>query len=294
LPLAETPGPYPALVLLHGSGPNDRDESVGPNKPFRDLAHGLAARGIATLRYDKRTFLLQKQFFAGGEAAKKAAKALETLTLEEESIDDGVAALAWLAKREEVGKRFVLGHSLGALAAPEVAGQVEGLAGVVLMAAPGRGLDALVIDQLVYKQTLAGVSEEEARKQVAEGLGEQLRQLRAGELPDMARIMGATVFYWKDILKRSEPGKVLAQCKQPVLLLQGSKDYQVTKTDYDKLKAALEGREEIPHEARWFEGLNHLFMPVEGPSTGAEYMIEGSMAPDVIELIAGWVKKTAG
>ncbi|RMG11133.1 MAG: alpha/beta fold hydrolase [Planctomycetota bacterium] len=292
LPLAAAgEAPFPCVLFLHGSGPSDRDETVGPNKPFRDLARGLAARGVASLRYDKRTLLLQKDFFAGGEAARRAAKCLERLTLEEEVLSDARAACAWLKARGEFGSLFLLGHSLGALAAPEVAAGVEDLAGLVLLAAPGRPLDVLVTEQLVYKQRLAGLGEDEARAKVDETVGAQWRALRAGKLPDMARILGATAHYWKDLLSRDPPLRALGACRLPVLLLQGSKDYQVTRVDYEATKAALAAREGVPFEARWFEGLNHLFMPVEGRSTGAEYMIEGRVAADVVELIAEWVKK---
>jgi hypothetical protein len=285
-------GPFPVVLLLHGSGPNDRDETIGPNKPFRDIAHGLARQGIATLRYDKRTFLLKAQFFQGGEAAKKAAKILETMGLEAESIDDGVAALDWLAKAKGYETRFVLGHSLGAMAAPHVAGRSD-VTGVILMAGPGRALDVITREQMIYKLTLVGKTQEQATLEIDGGIGKLFKQARAGELPDTARIMGATITYWKSMFEFEDVPAAVAALKEPVLLLQGDKDYQVTTVDYELLKTALESRKGSPHEAHLFKDQNHLFMGCPGRSTGAEYMIKGHMEPKVIETIAAWIKKTA-
>ena len=117
---------------------------------------------------------------------------------------------------------------------------------------------------------------------------------RAGKLADDVRIMGATVFYWKSLFAHEDVPAALAKTAQPVLLLQGAEDYQVTKVDYELLRAALESRGGgAVHEARLFPGLNHLFMKVEGKSTGAEYMVKGHMEPEVLEAVAAWIAKTA-
>src|SRR5262249_12106676 len=117
-------GPFPAVVLLAGSGPQDRAETIGPNKPLRDLAWGLAARGVAVLRYGKRTLV------HGPRLVK------EKITLKEEVVDDAVAAAALLRRQPKINpkKVFVLGHSLGAVAGPQVAARDPELAGLVLMA----------------------------------------------------------------------------------------------------------------------------------------------------------------
>jgi hypothetical protein len=126
-------GPFPAVVLLHGSGPQDRDETIGPNKPLRDLAWGLAGKGVAVLRFDKRTQVY------GPKLVK------EKITLKEEVVDDAVAAAALLRKQPKVDpkKVFVLGHSLGAVAAPQVGERDPDLAGLVVMAANTRPPTAL-------------------------------------------------------------------------------------------------------------------------------------------------------
>ncbi|HEY7214553.1 MAG TPA: alpha/beta fold hydrolase, partial [Thermoanaerobaculia bacterium] len=120
-------GPFPAVVLVHGSGPNDRDETVGGAKPFRDLAWGLASRGIAVLRYEKRT----RQY-----AAKLAA--IANPTVQQETIDDALAAAALLRGTEGIdpARIYVLGHSLGGMLVPRIGRQDPKIAGFVVMAAP--------------------------------------------------------------------------------------------------------------------------------------------------------------
>ena len=122
-------GPFPGVVLVHGSGPQDRDETIGGFRPFQDLAQGLASRGIAVLRYEKRTKVYEKEL-AG----------TRDMTIKDEVLDDALAALGLLRATPGVDRRrvFVAGHSLGALLAPRIAVLDGSLAGVVLLAAPSR------------------------------------------------------------------------------------------------------------------------------------------------------------
>ena len=119
-------GPFAAVLLVHGSGPNDRDEAIGPNKPFRDLAWGLASQGIVVLRYDKRTKVYPE----------KMSDLLNTLTVKEEVIDDVLEAVSLLRSIPEVDSQriVVLGHSMGGYLLPRIGAADRGIAGLVVLA----------------------------------------------------------------------------------------------------------------------------------------------------------------
>lgn len=121
-------GPFPVAILVHGSGPHDRDETVGANRPFRDLAMGLAAKGIATLRYEKRTRQYPDSF----------AARTDQVTVRDETINDALAAAAMLRGRGDIDSKriFIIGHSLGGMVAPRIAKDDPNIAGLVIMSAP--------------------------------------------------------------------------------------------------------------------------------------------------------------
>jgi hypothetical protein len=273
---AQRKGKVALVVLVHGSGPNDRDETIGPNKPFRDLAEGLAAAGIGTLRYDKRTFALKGKLAVG------------TLTVEEETIADAVAAVQLARTLPEVdGARvFVLGHSQGAMFGPSIADRSEAR-GAILMAPAERPLDQVIPEQVRFQMKLAGRSDAEADAQVSE-MKQAFARVRSGEAKDDEMVFGATARYWRDFLGR-DTRAALAAVKAPVLLLQGGMDVQVLKADYDLALQALASKPPAMREAHFFPTLNHLFMPVEGQATGAEYGRASHVSADVIQVIAKWV-----
>jgi dienelactone hydrolase len=275
---ASAPKPVPGVVFIHGSGPNDRDETIGANKPFRDLAHGLAARrGFASLRYDKRTYTYKTKF---------SRNDIINLTLQEEVIDDALSAIGFLREQPEIDSRriFLIGHSLGAWCAPFIAAQDNQLAGIILLAPHAADFDHAFIRQIRYRTQVMGVSSEEIDELINE-VRNGFSRLREKTFPSERFLLGASGKYWYDYLSR-RPIEVAAGLPQPILVLQGEKDYKTTMDDFAAWKEALSDRGKSNVRSQSFPQLNHLFMPVDGPSTGEEYLKPGTVTPEVIDLIA--------
>jgi fermentation-respiration switch protein FrsA (DUF1100 family) len=275
-------GPFPAVVLVHGSGPNDRDETIGPNKPFRDLAWGLASQGIAVLRYDKRTKVYPE----------KIVKSIYSLTVKEEFIDDSLAAVAVLRASERIAPKriFVLGHSLGGMLIPRIGKADPNIAGLIVMAGPTRPFQEIILDQMNYLSSLNGPTSPEAQRQIAD-MRRQVEIINSKNLapstPQSARLyLNAPATYWLD-LRRYNPTDTAKSIAQPMLILQGDRDYQVTPDNFDRWKTALSGRENVTFKL--YPKLNHLFIAGEGKSTPQEYEKHGSLSKNVIDDIAAWV-----
>jgi uncharacterized protein len=274
-------GPFPGVVLVHGAGPQDRDETIGGLRPFQDLAQGLASRGIAVLRYDKRTKVYQKEL-AG----------TLNLTIRQEVIDDALAAVNLLRTTPGVdGRRVVVaGHSLGAILAPRIAILDGRLAGVVLLAAPSRPMSEVVRDQA---QSFLAPGATDVQRLAAPSLLKEanaLADLYAGRPgPPGGIILGASVSYWLD-LKSQRPLEAARSLHRPFLILQGERDYQVSMADFSGWKKRLGGRKGVVLKS--YPALNHLFAPGEGRSTPAEYEKPGHVAAEVVEDVAAFVKKS--
>ncbi len=274
-------GPFPAVVLVHGSGAQDRDESIGPNKPFRDLAWGLASRGIAVLRFEKRT----KQY-----AAKMAD--LEWFTVKEETIDDALAAVSLLQKTERVDRNrvFVLGHSLGGMLAPRICAGHSGIAGLVVMSGNARPIEDLVLEQTLYQASLAGEPPADANRRIEEVKREVAAVKKLSlETPHKGRLLRAPISYWID-LQGYDPVHVAGTLGKPMLILQGENDCQVSfKNDFKRWRQALSKRNDV--KLKSYPTLNHLFMQVNSKSTGIEYLRAGNVAEVVVNDIAAWIEQ---
>jgi dienelactone hydrolase len=265
-------GPFPAVVLVHGSGPNGRDESVGGTKVFRDLAEGLASRGIVALRYDKRTLVYSAKI-----------KGLRDYTVHEETGEDAVRAAALLRQQKEVDPKrvYVLGHSLGGYVVPRIAEEDGQLAGLILLAANVRPLEDVIVEQAEYVKVPA---------KDMEGIRAAVKRVKALEPADADAppLLGMPVTYLLD-LKGYDPVALAKRVNLPMLVLQGERDYQVTMKDFALWKAGLAGRKDVVLHS--YPSLNHLFVAGEGPSTESEYRKPGHVAPEVVDEIAKWLGK---
>jgi uncharacterized protein len=278
-------GRFAAVVLISGSGPNDQDETVGPNKPFREIAVDLAARGIASLRYDKRT----RDYSRGSNPI--------TATATQEYVPDALAAIHLLQQLPAIDTRriFMLGHSQGGTYAPLIAKRAPSVAGVILLAAGAEPIAAALLRQLRYEATLPGASGAKAKAQLP-----YLRRQIAGidnpaklekDSPRTVLFNGIHPAYYLSLLRYDEVATARS-IPQPLLLLQGDRDYQVTvKDDLDVWLKGLRGRRGVTVVR--FPKANHLFLDGSGRPSPLEYDRPGHLDPKLIATIAGWIDKVA-
>lgn len=271
-------GPFAVVILVHGSGPHDRDESIGPNAPFRDIAHGLAERGIASLRYEKRTKARPEDF------------ASMDFTVDEETVNDAVAAVSALRATSGIKPDavFVAGHSLGALMAPRIGQRAPEAAGLILLAAPARALQDIYLEQLEYLAAADGTVDDAERERL------DIARAKAGKVATLTadskaedNLLGLPSRYWND-LSAYDPVAIAKTLPQPLLILQGGRDYQVTATrDFPIWQEAFLGDPRA--SLHLYPALNHLFIAGEGASTGAEYMQPGHVDERIAADIAEWI-----
>ena len=272
--------PFPAVVLVHGSGPNDRDETLGPNKPFKDIAQGLASQGIAVLRYDKRTKVYPQEMMQ-----------IKDFTVKDETIDDAVAGVEFLRRQPRIDPQrvFVLGHSLGGYLAPRVAQAAADSAGLIILAGATRPLEDLMLEQTRYILGSDGSVSNEDQAQLDQ-LRQQVAAVKALTASDAGRglLLGAPASYWID-LKDYQPAEVARSLTLPLLIMQGERDYQVTMQDFQNWQNALAGKTNVT--LKTYPDLNHLFMSGSGPSTPTEYQAPGNVAPKIIQDIVQWLQQ---
>lgn len=280
----------PVVVLVQGSGSSDRNEAILQNAPFRDIAHGLAELGVATLRYDKRTFVYPE---CAGDTGLD-------IDIRGEMLDDVNAAIALLRAdgRVDGSRIFVLGHSLGGMMVPAIAAENPDLAGAISMAGSLRRLWEIVYDQ--NQEAIAAYDAVELPEAQRAVLDAQVAQIEAdmetfrggiSELSDDALLLGVPVRYWKS-LEEYAGEHFIDEIDLPLLILQGDADFQVyADVDYPLWQEALAGRENVTFCL--YEGLNHLMMPTQGMRDTTEYVTPSHVREDVIADIAAFVNGIA-
>lgn len=279
LSLPDGEGPFPVVVLVHGSGTHDRDETLGPTKVFADLAAGLASRGIAVLRYDKR-----------GYAHPPTPLEATSVTLETEVIDDAVAAVELLRQSPwpslDPKRIYVLGHSLGAELAPRIAMKSGRVAGLVLMAAPAAPLADTILRQRRYLLSLKGPLDDDGRSQLAATEAEvaQLRRLSAGEPVTGPLPFNAPPDYlreWAAVDAIADARKAAA----PMLVLQGLADYKVSPVeDFRRWQAAFGKDRRV--RLLTYPGLSHRFMAADDAGSQQPLHVEAKVVEDIADWIA--------
>ena len=276
--------PVPAVVMVHGSGPSDMDEKVMKLTPFRDLAEGLARRGIASVRYDKRTY-----------AHKFRLLKMKDITVREETIEDAVRAVDLLRSDPRIDREriFILGHSMGAMLAPRIDAEGGDVKGLIMMAGTPFRLEDIVLRQLkqsggrfplrqilalerrIYSRRFDGLysmSDREAKKKKFGG--------------------SLSLYYFKEMGQKTATDYLLESSK-PVLIMQGERDFQVlADEDFAAFCEQLAGRENT--EFRLYPGLNHIFVTAiydDILKASEEYGEERHIGEEVIGDIAEFIKK---
>jgi len=274
-------GPFPAVVLVQGSGSHDLDETVGPNKPFRDLADGLAKAGIASLRYDKRVYVYRNEVAANAR-----------LTIDDEVTIDAITALHVLAKHESIDPRrvFVIGHSEGAVLVPRILSRDRHVAGGIMLAASARPLLDVMIEQA--REVLPAGDNSQANVQaIVAALSAEKALLDNADAkhPPAGRFSGAPQSWWVS-MHDYHPVVVAKSLTRPLLILQGESDFQVSPgKDFGAWTRALTDKKNVTF--RLYPGLSHLFMPAGKTRTVADYLAPANVDTAVIDDIASWINR---
>ncbi|PKF72870.1 DUF3887 domain-containing protein [Chryseobacterium sp. PMSZPI] len=265
------------VVFVHGSGPQDRDETIGENKPFKDIAEYLFANGIASYRYDKRTFSSPETFN-------------DQSTVEQETINDAVNVANYFKNDKDYQgyQIIILGHSQGAYLMPKIAEKAQ-VSKYIFMAGNARPLQNLLVEQYEYLHSLdpAKVSDadvQEIKKQVAFLNSSEFNlNSPASELP-----LGQSAAYWKYLKDYNQLNEV-KKIKAPMFFAQGGKDYQVTEKDFNLWKNELKNDKTAVF--KFYPTLSHLFIPVSGQPSPKNYEIKGKVDTMFLEDIKRFILK---
>ncbi len=278
-------GPFPAVVMVHGSGSSNMDEKVIKLTPFKDLADGLAAHGIASLRYDKRTFV------HGRKMVKSNAS---DITVREETIEDALLALALLKndRRIDSGNIFILGHSMGAMLAPRIDAEGGDVKGLIMMAGTPLRLEEIVLRQLKQSQEgnpVLGFVTGLERKYFAKKFS-GLYEMSDEEAKKKKFAGSMSLYYFKEMGQKTAADYLLESTK-PALIMQGGRDFQVlADDDFKAFKEQLSGRDNTIYKL--YPELNHAFVPAiydDILKASKEYGVERHIGEEVISDIADFI-----
>ena len=306
LTLPGSEGPYPGVILISGSGAQDRNEELVGHKPFWVIADHLARRGIAALRYDDRGYGKSGGNFSNATTVDFAS--------------DARAALTYLKTRAEIKDIGLIGHSEGGLIAPLVASQTPDVGFIVLLAGPGVRGDRILLSQEeliwradnteeaeiqrqlyvsggIYELVLAGGEPDSLqpriRRFVEQCIADSLVTIPAGysEEDVIDQFTAGMTSPWMLWFLRNDPAPVLEQVLCPVLAVNGALDLQVPASEnLAAIGAALAKAGNGDYTLKEFPGLNHLFQPCETGHPNEYAQIEQTFAPEVLDLITEWIR----
>jgi uncharacterized protein len=317
LTLPARSGPFPAVVLITGSGPQNRDEEIYGFKPFRILADHLTRSGIAVLRYDDRGV---------GESLGSVAQAT-TLDF----AGDAAAAVTFLGTRPDIDPKKIglLGHSEGGIVAPMVAARKEGIAFVILMSGIGVTGERILVDQAELIGRAQGASDEEVRNETeiqkrvfaAARSGQGWDDVRAAAkkealariarmpeeqrktIPDPDRYVDMMIegqlamarSAWFKFFLDYDPATTLAKVKCPVLALFGEKDLQVPATsNREAIAAALAKGGNKDATVKVLPGANHLYQEARTGGWSEYAALKKEFVPGFLDTISGWIREKVG
>ena len=262
------------IILVPGSGPVDRDETIGPNKPFKDIALGLATSGIASFRFDKSTFTI---------------KSFKPKNFQEEYSNDLHFIVNYFAGKDSINGIVLLGHSLGSSASLFEANRNKKIKGLILMAGNARPVEDLIIEQCDY--LLSHSASTSGDSSILKSLRNsaitvKLKQYNESTDPnDLPLKMNGT--YWKS-LQSLNPISLSKKIKAPILILQGERDYQVPMKDFELWQKFIGGRKNVTLKS--YKDLNHLFFEGVGLSTPKEYLESKNIPDYVIMDLVKWLR----
>lgn len=275
---AENP---PVVVLVHGSGTHDLNESIGVNHPFYDIAHGLAEYGIATIRYDKRHAVYPEEL----------PNLINTnnFTLEDEVTNDVDSIIEQIQSIASVNSEqiYILGHSLGGMLAPKIATENSQVAGIISMAGTLRSIEDIILTQ--NEEAIANMTSlsDDDRADLLASVQEQIDLIKSfnGDSTDI--VMGYPASYWYSF-QTLDNENLARNLDIPILVLQGSEDFQISiDIDFPLWIETLKNNPDAKFIS--YEGLNHLMMPSSGLRNIGDYEIEGNVSNEVIKDIADFI-----
>jgi len=277
----------PAVVLVHGSGSHDMDETLFGNKPFRDIADYLPTKGVAVLRYDKRTFVYGKQMMK--------EKGSRDFTVKDETIEDAILAANLLRGDDSIDPNhiYIVGHSLGGVLAPRIDAEGGNFAGIIILAGSPRSLIDIMISQNEEMIPQLGMLLQLIAKKRFASIKAKLDAIPSMTEAEAknAKLAGQNLVWYLKEMDEHPVADYLKLSEKPVLILHGKKDFQVTvEKDFALYQEICAGKQNVSFKV--YPELNHLFMKsIYGKLKDykKEYKVPQKLDPTVLDDIAGFI-----